>query len=407
VNFNVTASGDGTVSYQWQKDTVNIGGATSSTLQITNVSSVNAGSYRCVVTAGCGSTTSNAAALTVKTNTTITSHPQNQTVPAFGSAGFSVAATGTNLTYQWQKNSVNLANGGSVSGATTATLQISPAAPGDAGSYRCVVTGDCGALTSNAATLTVLAVLADNFESYANQAAFEAVWLDTTNSAYFLDTAFGNPGRSINMPSPAANSLGRYYRSLGGDYTGSDANPLIFSFDFYLDTAGGPNWSGARQFLEIRGNAGTTFGVGAIENLVAIGVYTSTSDTFSTTRYQGRVVNGSNWQTLDPAGRADGTSSRRRSAAPSCGSMLTAYSVKPNRGPIPTASNGSSSALISPPTAMALRWTTSASAAGSRCRPSPPTPSARPSAQVPTWPSVSQRVEAARSVTAGHATAAI
>ena len=44
VSFSVTAGGDGTVTYQWQKDTVDISGATASTLQITNVSSTSAGS---------------------------------------------------------------------------------------------------------------------------------------------------------------------------------------------------------------------------------------------------------------------------------------------------------------------------------------------------------------------------
>ena len=64
----------------------------------------------------------------------------------------------------------------------------------DAANYRCVVTGACGAVTSNTAALTVLAILADDFESYADQAAFEAVWTDTANSAYYLSTTCGNPG---------------------------------------------------------------------------------------------------------------------------------------------------------------------------------------------------------------------
>lgn len=297
--FSVTASGDGTLTYQWQKDTVNLSGATSSTLQISNASAGDAGSYRCVVTGGCGSTTSNAATLTVNATTAITQHPQPQSVNAFGTASFSVTATGSGLSYQWQKDGVNLSDGGHVSGATTASLQISPATPDDVGDYRCVVTGTCGSATSNIAALTILAILADDFEAYAGQAAFESVWLDTANSAYFLEGGFGNPGKSVSMPSPAANSLGRYYRSLGAKYTGSDATPLILSLDFYLDPAGAPNWSGARHYVELRGHSGTAFGAGAIENLVAIGVHNSSSDTFSTTRYQGRVVNGSNWNTLD------------------------------------------------------------------------------------------------------------
>ena len=71
-------------------------------------------------------------------------------------AQFTVAATGDGtLTYQWQKNSVNVTNGGHYAGCTTATLTISTADSSDAASYRCVVTGGCGSATSNAATLTV------------------------------------------------------------------------------------------------------------------------------------------------------------------------------------------------------------------------------------------------------------
>ena len=80
------------------------------------------GSYRCVVTGGCGTATSNNAALTLNAATAITAQPQPQSVAALGTANFSVTATGCSLTYQWQKNGVNLSNGGNISGATTATL---------------------------------------------------------------------------------------------------------------------------------------------------------------------------------------------------------------------------------------------------------------------------------------------
>ncbi|HOB75110.1 MAG TPA: immunoglobulin domain-containing protein [Phycisphaerae bacterium] len=298
-SFSVTATGDGTLSYQWQKDGTNLAGATSATLQITNVSASDAGNYRCVVTGGCGSATSNAAALTLQTAPAITAQPQPQTVGALGTASFSVTATGSGLSYRWQKNGTNLNNGGKISGATSATLQIASVTSSDEGEYRCVVTGSCGTVTSAGATLTVVAILADDFQAYANQAAFEAVWADTGNSPYYLSTSLGNPGASVVMPSPSANYLGRYYRSLGAKYTGTAASPLVVSCDFWLDPAGAPNWTGARHTIDLRGYSGTVFGQGTIENLVAIGVHNNSADTFSTTRYQGRVVNGAEWQTLD------------------------------------------------------------------------------------------------------------
>jgi hypothetical protein len=75
-----------------------------------------------------------------------------------GSATFTVAVQGglSPITYQWQKSGVNLSNGGSISGATTATLTITGIVSGDfaTNAYRCVVTDAQGtSLNSNAVSL--------------------------------------------------------------------------------------------------------------------------------------------------------------------------------------------------------------------------------------------------------------
>jgi hypothetical protein len=59
-------------------------------------------------------------------------------------------------TYQWRKNSENLANGGSISGADSPVLVISTVQQGDAGSYDVLVSNACGTITSTSATLTVV-----------------------------------------------------------------------------------------------------------------------------------------------------------------------------------------------------------------------------------------------------------
>ena len=64
-SFTVTAAGTAPLSYQWQKDGVNISGATAATYSIASVAAANAGQYRAVVTNAVGSATSNAATLTV------------------------------------------------------------------------------------------------------------------------------------------------------------------------------------------------------------------------------------------------------------------------------------------------------------------------------------------------------
>ncbi len=76
--------------------------------------------------------------------------------PAVGSTlRLSVSATGTNaISYQWRKQGTNLVNGGSISGATTATLVITGVAAGDAGSYDVVISNGAGSQTSAAVSLT-------------------------------------------------------------------------------------------------------------------------------------------------------------------------------------------------------------------------------------------------------------
>lgn len=91
-----------------------------------------------------GSRTSEASAPTIVTA------PVSSTVIPGGNAVFSVLAAGSSpLGYQWSKG------GTSIPGATTATYLISPAQPGNAGSYSVTITNPWGSVTSNPVTLTV------------------------------------------------------------------------------------------------------------------------------------------------------------------------------------------------------------------------------------------------------------
>ena len=212
--FSVTATGGETLSYQWQKNQANLtnaghySGATTATLRVSSADSSDAANYRCVVTNDGGTTGSNQAALALKAATTITQQPSNQMAAPGGTATFGLTATGDGtLTYRWQKNQVNLADGGHYAGTTTANLTVSSADSSDQASYRCVVTGGCGDATSNPATLTVnsctATVPSDRWrgEYFANRtlSGTPALVRDDGNASLSFDWGSGSPGGSCGL----------------------------------------------------------------------------------------------------------------------------------------------------------------------------------------------------------------
>ena len=154
--FSVVATGDAPLNYQWQRNGVDIGGATSSSYTLTpTAAAVDSGTQFTVrITNGAGTVTSAAATLTVIATVppSITTHPANTTVTAPGAANFSVSATGdAPLSYQWRRNGV------AISGATSASYTLSSTTALDNGAqFDVVVSNSAGSATSGAATLTVL-----------------------------------------------------------------------------------------------------------------------------------------------------------------------------------------------------------------------------------------------------------
>jgi hypothetical protein len=87
----------------------------------------------------------------------VTKQPADRLVSAGATATFGIRAKGTRpLSYQWQRDGIDLTDGGHYSGATMATLTVSNVSVDDVGSYRCVVSNPYGSTASNWATLAIL-----------------------------------------------------------------------------------------------------------------------------------------------------------------------------------------------------------------------------------------------------------
>lgn len=149
LNLSVTATG-GTLSYQWFKDGVLISGATNASYALGTTNFSNSGVYTVEVTNGCGTVTSNNATLGVTPTTWIAAQPLTGSICVGDNYTFTVIAGGGGLTYQWFKDGVL------IPGATANNYTVSNGTTANSGNYEVTITGSCGTVTSQIATLTVV-----------------------------------------------------------------------------------------------------------------------------------------------------------------------------------------------------------------------------------------------------------
>ncbi|WP_417199648.1 GEVED domain-containing protein [Bizionia sp.] len=161
-NTTLTYSGTtilGTIDY-WQTTATGTSTANNATGTF-NATATGTYYVRTFLTAtSCWSAGTASYAVVINSAPSISTQPANATRVIPNNATFSVTATGTPApTYQWQVST----NGGTTwtnvtggSGATTNTYTTgATSAPMNGNQYRCVVTNSCGAVNSNAATLSL------------------------------------------------------------------------------------------------------------------------------------------------------------------------------------------------------------------------------------------------------------
>jgi hypothetical protein len=167
---------------------------------------------------------------------TITGQPASQTVLAGSNATFTVAASGfVPPGYIWYSNGIALANGGRISGATSANLTISNVSTNDSGTtFEVIVTNIYGSATSAVATLTVLAPV-----QITAQPASQAILLGsnvtftiTASGAgplhykwYFNGEPFSDGGRRSGSATPAL-TISNVQSSDAGGYAAVVTGPL-------------------------------------------------------------------------------------------------------------------------------------------------------------------------------------
>jgi hypothetical protein len=160
--LSVTASGSGTLTYQWYQGTSGtitapVSGATGSSLTVTPAATT---SYWVSVGNGCGGVASATATVTVCTPPGIAVQPVGPAIPYGQTATLTVTASGSGpFFYQWYQGTSGTTNA-PISGATGSSYTTPPL--GQVTSYWVRVSSSCngGSINSNTATLGVYAMSA-------------------------------------------------------------------------------------------------------------------------------------------------------------------------------------------------------------------------------------------------------
>lgn len=257
--FEVTATGTSVLSYQWMKDGSDLPGATGATLEISNVTAANIGSYSVVVSNSSGEESSTPADLILLGAPEILAGPVAVEQEAGLDASFSVSARGIQpMAYQWYRDGGLLTDDTRISGATTSSLNLGALELSDSGSLSVTITNSEGSVTTSPVSLSVIKhpagiarsvvlpqavnstlfdVLPNDDGSYIIGGAFTSV-VYTGGSAQRRQLAKFNANGSADLTFPQVNGNGYVYAIeraadgkiyVGGTFTSLNFNGTIVS----------------------------------------------------------------------------------------------------------------------------------------------------------------------------------
>lgn len=162
VTLTCAAVGGLPIRYQWRRNGVNIAGATSPTLVLSNVTTARAGRYSCFVSNRLSSGTTTA--LSDEVDLAIVSTAPRKVIQNEGTTATLSVAFGGNVAFQWfrlvdvdEEDEEEEAGGPeeAISGATSNTLSLPNVTLSSSGTYFCRVTGTGGVLDGGLNTLIV------------------------------------------------------------------------------------------------------------------------------------------------------------------------------------------------------------------------------------------------------------
>lgn len=164
--LEMEAAGD-ELTFQWEKDGTALPGQNEKRLSLSSARLEDAGQYRVSVSNRSASVFSHPAKIDVLLPLpTVTTHPADQEVTEGDSVYFSAAASGEEISYQWEKD------GKPLEGQTALTLMLKNVQLVDAGVYRLIASNSRGSVESDAASLMVnegntAHVFIEQFEAWA------------------------------------------------------------------------------------------------------------------------------------------------------------------------------------------------------------------------------------------------
>jgi hypothetical protein len=211
IRLSVSATGTGTLTYQWYRkvsmgtawgvDRFNISSVgTSANLEIASSTSSNAGSYYVVVSTTGASVESNTVTVTVNTPPTISSQPISTLTYSGTTSSLTVSASGTSpLNYQWFKD------GAAISGAVSSSYALTGSTLNKEGSYSVVVSNVAGSATSNTSTVfTPPSITTNPASSSVNSGASATFFVAASGTVPLAAGGFSYQWSKNGVPIPGA-----------------------------------------------------------------------------------------------------------------------------------------------------------------------------------------------------------